>query len=347
LSSAAPNWFSSVMTDLLAGRDLAGQIMRGLMADLLAGTCGEIETVALLIALRAKGESVGELAEAARVLREHMIVLETSAAGVLDTCGTGGDETGTFNISTATAIVVAAAGIPVVKHGGRAVTSPSGSSEVLEALGVSIQKDAGAVRNCLDRAGIAFCFAPLFHPALAHLAPLRRRLRVRTIFNCLGPLANPARAAYQLLGVGHKKLLDPMAGALGRLGIRHAFLVCGSDGLDEVTLGGISHVREVRGNQVTSLEWQPGDFGLEPCEISELAAANPAASAEIIRETLEGRDGPATRIVLANAAAALLAAEQVGSLREGVERARSTLRDGRARQVLERLVTASAAAPQD
>jgi anthranilate phosphoribosyltransferase len=314
--------------------------MRTVMADLLAGTCGEIETVALLIAHRSKGESGEELAEAAQVLRERMVVLETGA-GVLDTCGTGGDETGTFNISTATALVVAAAGVPVVKHGGRAVTSTSGSSEVLEALGVSIQKDCDAVRRCLDQAGIAFCFAPSFHPALAHLAPLRRRLKVRTLFNCLGPLANPARADYQLLGVGHRKLLDPMADAVARLGICHAFLVCGSDGLDEVTLGGITHVREVRGHQVTSLDWQPADFGLESCDLSGLAAADPLASAAIIRKILEGQEGPATRIVLANAAAALLAAERVGNLQEGVERARDAIRDGGAKNVLERLVSAS------
>jgi anthranilate phosphoribosyltransferase len=315
--------------------------MRCLMEDFLAGASGDIETVALLIALRAKGESAAELAEAALVLREHMIPLETGIAGVLDTCGMGGDETGTFNISTATAIVAAAAGVPVVKHGNRAITSPSGSSEVLEALGVSIQRDASAVRFCLEQAGIAFCFAPLFHPALAHLAPLRRRLRVRTLFNCLGPLANPARAEYQLLGVGQSRLLDPMAGALARLGVRRAFLVCGSDGLDEVTLGGATLVREVRGGRVTSLEWQPRDFGLDPCGLAELAAADPAVSAQIIRNIFDGCQGPASRIVVANAAAALLAAERVHTLCEGVERAQEALSDGRARQVLARLIAAS------
>jgi anthranilate phosphoribosyltransferase len=341
MNDVVPGWYGAVMAELLARRDLGPPSMRQVMEDLVNGQCGEIETTALLIALRAKGESSVELAAAAQVLRERMIPFETGRDGVLDTCGTGGDEAGTFNISTAAAFVAAACGVPVVKHGNRAFSSTSGSSEVLEALGVALPSDPTSARRCLDSAGIAFCSAPVFHPAMRHLAPLRQRLRVRTLFNCLGPLANPARANYQVIGVGRKDSLDPMAGALARLGIRRAFLVTGSDGLDEVTLGGATFVREVRDNQVTTYEWHPADFGLEGCALHELGAANPAASAEIIRKIFNGLEGPASRIVMANTAAALLAAGRVTTLREGVDRAAAAMRDGLPLKVLNRLVAVS------
>src|SRR5262245_49236322 len=192
-----------------------------------------------------KGETAEELAAAAAVLREAMVKLPAARGGVLDTCGTGGDGTGTFNISTAAALVAAAAGVPVVKHGNRAVSGNSGSADVLAALGVRVEGDGAFARRCLERAGLAFCFAPYFHPALRHVAAVRRRLGIGTLLNCLGPLANPAGAAYQLLGVGRPELLDRMAGALARLGTGRALVVCGRDGLDEVSLGGPTLVREV------------------------------------------------------------------------------------------------------
>ena len=259
-----------LLTTLVERRDLTPGQMRGLIEALIAGSCAEVETAAILVALRMKGETAVELAAAAAVLREHMVVLETGRDEVLDTCGTGGDGSGTFNISTAAALVVAAAGVPVVKHGNRAVSSSSGSADVLAALGVRVEGDPACARRCLDRAGLAFCFAPLFHPALKHVAPVRRRLGVRTLFNALGPLANPARAAYQLVGVGRREWLEPLAGALALLGVRHALLVCGHDGLDEVSLAAPTLVREVRGTQVSAFEWTPEDFGLERCTIEEL-----------------------------------------------------------------------------
>jgi anthranilate phosphoribosyltransferase len=334
-------WFGETLADLVARRELPAGRMRALMGDLMAGRCGEAEAAALLVALRMKGETASELAEAAAVLREHMVRWDPGREGVLDTCGTGGDGTGTFNISTAAALVAAACGVPVVKHGNRAASGRSGSADVLAALGVRVEGDCASARRCLDAAGLAFCFAPQFHPAMRHVADVRRRLGVATLFNCLGPLANPASAPYQLLGVGRPELLDRMAGALARLSTRRALVVCGADGLDEVSLSAPTRVREVRGGAVASWEWTPADFGLEPCAVADLRAEGPEASAAVVRGVLEGRDGPAARVVLANAAAALVAAERVRDPAEGVARARAALAEGRARAVLERLVACS------
>lgn len=333
--------FTETLAQLMRGRDLSEAQVRQVVGDMVAGRCGDAETAALLVALRMKGETAEEIAAAAAVLREHMVVLETGRDGVLDTCGTGGDGAGTLNISTAAALVAAGAGVPVVKHGNRSASSRSGSADVLAALGVTIEGDLRATRRCLDEAGLAFCFAQHFHPALRHVGPIRRRLGVRTLFNCVGPLCNPAGAAYQLLGVGWPELLDPLAGALARLGTRRALLVCGEDGLDEVSLSGPTRVREVRGRQVVGWEWTPDDFGLEPCTPAELRVGGPEESAARIRDVLAGQPGPATRIVLANAAAALVAAERVTTPAEGAELARAAIADGRARLVLERLIVCS------
>jgi anthranilate phosphoribosyltransferase len=338
MTDRIPYPVADLLAVLVERRDLDAGQMRDLIGALMAGRCAEAETAAVLVALRMKGETAAELAAAASVLREHMLVLDTGRDDVLDTCGTGGDGSNTFNISTAAALVAAGAGVPVVKHGNRAMSSRSGSADVLAALGVAVEGDAACARRCLDRAGLAFCFAPHFHPALKHVAPVRRRLGIRTLFNALGPLANPARAAYQLLGVGRPDLLERLAGALSILGSRHALLVCGRDGLDEVSLGGPTLVREVRGHQVSAWEWTPEDFGLERCTAAELRADGPHESAAVVRGVLAGDDGPARRMVLANAAAALVAAERAATPREGVAHAAEALDSGRAREVLRRLV---------
>jgi len=334
-------WLPESLAALVERRDLTPEQMRGVMEEAIAGAGGDGLLAAVLVALRMKGETSAEIAAAAAALREHMVRLDTGREDVLDTCGTGGDGTSTFNISTAAALVAAGAGVAVVKHGNRAVSSKSGSADVLAALGVAVERDAGFARRCLDCAGLAFCFAPHFHAALGQVAALRRRLGVRTIFNCLGPLANPAGAAYQLLGVGRPELLDTLAGALAQLGTRHAVLVCASDGLDEVSLSGATLVREVRGQTVTAGEWTAEDFGLAPCRTADLQAHGPAESAALVRAVLDGRHGPAARVVFANAAAALLAAERVRSLAEGVALAEESVLSGRALGVLERLVACS------
>ncbi len=334
-------WFRQILMTLMARQELPEKDMTQMMQALMSGQCEEAEAAAFLVALRMKGETAQELAVAARVLREHMVHWDPGREQVLDTCGTGGDGLGTFNISTATALVVAATGVPVVKHGNRGVSSRSGSADVLTELGVRIEGDAQSARQCLERAGIAFCFAPLFHPAMRHVARVRKQLGVPTLFNCLGPLANPAGASYQLLGVGRMELLDLIAGALAHLGTGHALIVCGQDGLDEVSLSAPTHVRQVIGQQITTWQWKPTDFGLEPCDLSELQAESPQESAQIIRNVLAGNEGPPTRVVLANAAAALIAANQVSTPEEAVQRAEQALASGKAQDVLERLIEAA------
>lgn len=331
-------WFSETLAMLLDRQDLDESRMRFVIEQFVSGTCGEVEMASLLVALRMKGETASELAAAARVLREKMVCLD-AGRDALDTCGTGGDGAATFNISTATALVVAAAGVPVVKHGNRAISSRSGSADVLEALGVRLDPNTDKAKQSLETIGLAFCLAPHYHPALKHVGALRRKLGIRTLFNCLGPLVNPARTPYQLLGVGRPEWLDLMAGALANLGgTRRALLVSGHDGLDEVTLTAPTRVREVRGDRVTSMEWRPDDFGLPMCRTEELRVEGAEASAALILAILEGREtGGSANVVLANAAAALYTAERVTTLREGVARARQAIGDGGALRVLEAL----------
>ena len=328
---------SEILNALLAGRELAAAELRWVMGEIMAGRCGEAEAAAFLVGLRMKGETATEIATAAQVLREHMVCWNPGIDEVLDTCGTGGDGTGTFNISTATALVAAGAGVAVVKHGNRSVSSRSGSADVLAALGVRIDGDTDFARRCLREANFAFCFAPSFHPALKHVAPVRRKLGVATIFNCLGPLANPALAKRQLMGVGRMDLLDRMAQAVAQLGSVRTLVLCSQDGLDEVSLAAATEVRDVRGSEIISRRWTAGDFGLESCSLSELSAPHADASAAMIKEVLDGAVGAAQRIVLANAAAALFAADQVRSLPEGVERARVAITSGHALRVLDTL----------
>lgn len=333
-----PVWFAETLRKLTDRQDLSREEMTALMQGLLSGSCGPAETAALLVALRMKGETASEMACAAAVMRQHAQTLDLDGDTLLDTCGTGGDGLGTFNISTATALVVAAAGVRVVKHGNRAVSSTSGSADVLVELGVQTTTDSVVARRCVEEAGMAFCLAPLYHPALKHVGEVRRRLGVRTLFNCLGPLANPAQARYQLLGVGRLEWLDRMAAALAELGTGRAFLVHSQEGLDEVSLSSPTMIREVRGGAVVSGQWLPRDFGLPGCTLAEIRVKSPRESAEVIRAVLEGRSGPARNVVLANAAAALLVVGKVSTLLDGVRCAASAIDSGHALRTLQKLI---------
>jgi anthranilate phosphoribosyltransferase len=328
---------TNVIGKLVDGKHLSGEEMRLALTHIMTGEAHPAELAAFLTALRMKGETPDELAAAVGVLREHMIRLPTDGLQVLDTCGTGGDESGTFNISTAAALVAASCGVKVAKHGNRAVSSASGSADVLTALGVRIDLEPEAVRRCLHEIGFAFCFAPKFHPAMRHVADVRKRLRFRTLFNLLGPLCNPAGAGRHLLGVGKLALLDLLAQTLARLGVENALLVHADDGLDEVSLAGPTQVRQVCQGKITASVWRPEDFGLRPCKLDELRVANAEQSANRIQAVLRCESGPSTDMVVANAAAALLAARGVDSIREGVAAASNAIKKGSAFQLLERL----------
>jgi anthranilate phosphoribosyltransferase len=324
-----------------AGQDLSMQEMSDVMDLVMQGQCPDEQIARLLTTLHEKGETVDEVAGAAAALRRHMTPIQSSRENLLDTCGTGGDRSGTFNISTAAALVIAAAGVPVAKHGNRGITSKSGSADVLSALGVNIDADVATVERCLDELGICFCFAPLMHPSMKHVAAVRRQLGTPTIFNLLGPLCNPARAPYQLLGVGRPELRGRLAAALQKLGTRRSAVLSGSDGLDEVTLGGETNVSLVTAQNVAELVWEPGDFGLSTHPLDSLLVDGPAASAALIRRVLDGSTGAARDIVLMNAAAALWTAQQCPDLRDAMAQVVDAIDSGAARRLLDQLARLS------
>jgi anthranilate phosphoribosyltransferase len=328
----------NVLKQLAEGTDLSAVQAQAAFEQVMRGACTPVQIASLLTALRVKGETVEELVGAARALRQHATLVETGRDDVLDTCGTGGDETGTLNISTAAALVAAAAGAVVAKHGNRSVSSASGSSELLEGLGVRIDVGPERVAQCIRELGFGFCFAPVFHGAMRHAAPVRKELRFRTIFNLAGPLANPAQPSYQLLGVARPELVELMAGALQLLGTRRAAVVCGSDGMDEVTLTGPTSVCEVAGKVLRPTRWQPADFGLAACRLEDLKVDSPGESVEVVGDVLAGRPGPPRDVVLANAAAALWVAEKADSLVDGVQLAAEAVDHGKAARLLARLV---------
>ncbi|MEX0938377.1 MAG: anthranilate phosphoribosyltransferase [Pirellulales bacterium] len=331
----------STLGSLAAGRDLSQEEMAETIDAIMEGSASESEIALLLTTLRAKGETVAEVAGAAQSLRRHMVPLDTRRQGVVDTCGTGGDHSGTFNISTAAALVTAAAGVPVAKHGNRSVSSKSGSADVLNELGVRTDADHAKVEACLDELGICFCFAPLFHPAMKRVAEVRRKLGVPTIFNLLGPLCNPAGAPFQLLGVSGDDRRTLLAEALALLGTRRAVVVAGEDGLDEVTLAGRTQVTLVEGGQTSESAWEPEDFGLQRAPLGELTVDGPSASAAMIRDVLAGKSGPARDIVVLNAAAALWVAAKSPEPAECARMAAEAIDSGAASDLLQRLAQRS------
>jgi anthranilate phosphoribosyltransferase len=308
-------------------------IMRGEWSDAQIGL--------LLTGLAAKGETVDEIAGAALAMRRHMTPIRSRYAELLDTCGTGGGGSTLFNVSTTAAIVAAAAGVPVAKHGNRSITSRSGSADVLAELGVNINASVPQVEACLNELGICFCFAPLSHPAMKNVAVVRKQLGIRTIFNILGPLVNPARATHQLLGAGRPELRPLLAGAMTRLETKRTLVVSGEDGLGDVTLSGTTFVTEVADGVSREFTWTPGDFGLETESLDGLTVQSPAESAAIVRQVLDGVQGPARDLVLLNAAAALIAFGKSTDPQDAAAQCAAAIDRGDAKNLLVQLVDKS------
>jgi len=322
-----------------AGADLDAARMQAVIDVVMAGEATAAQIGSLLTALRIKGETVDELIGAACALRARMVRVPWGGV-VVDTCGTGGDGADLFNVSTAVALAVAGAGVAVAKHGNRAQSGRVGGADVLEALGVRIDLPPAGVARCLERAGIGFCFAPRFHAAMRFAAGPRREIGLRTIFNLVGPLANPAGATMQLVGVSEPRWTAPMAEALARLGTTRAMVVHG-DGIDEISTTGPTRVSEVRSGVVETYEVRPGDFGLTTAAVPPPCVTDAAASAAVIRGVLAGEPGPARDLVLVNAAAALVLAGQAADLRAGVATAAAALDGGAGARALARLVETS------
>lgn len=327
----------TAVSELLEGRPLSADVMTAAVGSIMDGKCADAEIAAFLTALRCRGESVGELVGAARAMRERATPIVCRSQGLLDTCGTGGDLLRTFNISTAAALVAAAAGQPVAKHGNRSATSTTGSADVLESMGVNLALSAEQVAACIDEVGIGFCFAPLLHGAMKHVGPVRKQLGFRTIFNMLGPLTNPARATYQLIGTTRTSVAELQAHALHQLGNKRAIVVCGNNELDEVSLWGETAVFEVSVEGVTRKAWNAATFGLAECRVESLQVSSAAESAEIIRGVFASQMGPTRDIVLANAAAALFAANRAGSISDAVNIAKLAIDSGAAAAICDRL----------
>jgi len=332
-----------ILGRVAAGQNLTMEEMTDAIGMMMEGSCSDEQIGLLLMGLKAKGETVDEVAGAAAAMRRYMTPVSTERKGLLDTCGTGGDGSGTFNISTAAALVTAAAGVPVAKHGNRAITSKTGSADVLAALGVNVDAPVEQVQVCLDQLGIGFCFAPLLHKSMRHVATVRKKLGVPTIFNMLGPLSNPASAPFQLLGVGRDELRRVLAEALVLLGTTRAIVVHGEDGLDEVTLGGTTHVTEATPDGLNEFSWTPADFGLAIAEPDEMLVADANDSASLIRAVLDGRPGPPRDIVVLNAAAGLWVAGAEANPHDCAALAAQAIDSGAAGQLLDQLAKLSQA----
>jgi len=320
------------------------------MTEVLTGQCSDSQIAALLVALHMKGESVEEIVGFAEAIRAAAVpldlhtgsILDASGTGrdaLVDTCGTGGDASGTFNISTATAFVVAGAGVRVAKHGNRSVTSKCGSADVMEALGVNISLPVAKVAACLEQIGIAFLFAPAMHSAMKHVQTARRELHLRTVFNLLGPLTNPARATCQVVGVYSADLVEKLAEALSMLGLHRALVVHGSDGLDEITITGPTRVGELRDGQVHTYEITPEEFGLQRAKLDDISGGDAVRNAVLIREVLSGKKSARRDVVLLNAAAALVAAGRADHLRDALPLAVKAIDTGAALAKLNALIT--------
>jgi anthranilate phosphoribosyltransferase len=327
--------------ELVAGKDLTAALMETAMEEIMSGKAQDSLIVSFLIALNKKVETAAELTAAASVMRRYVTRIKTNKEVILDTCGTGGDRRNTFNVSTAAAFVVAGCGITVAKHGNRSVSSCCGSADILEALGININMSTHNLERCLDEVGIAFLFAQNLHPAMKYAMPARKQIGSRTMFNLLGPLTNPAQATHQLLGVYDRRWLEPLAQVLGNLGVKHALVVHGEDGLDEITTTAQTLVSEEYGGKIKNYRISPEDFGLKRASLSDLTGGTVSDNARILLDILNAEFSPKRDIVLLNAAAAIYAADKAGSIQEAAGLAKKSIDSKEALQKLELLKTFS------
>ena len=340
---AAPFSWSHTISGLLAGRSLGEDEAAAAMAEIMEGAATPAQIAGFVVALRAKGETTDEIVGLVRTMRAYAQSVDVEG-DLLDTCGTGGDRTGTFNVSTAAAIVCAGAGVKVAKHGNRAASSRCGSADVLEALGVRIDLPPAGVARCIEQVGIGFCFAPIFHSAMRHAGPPRKELGIATIFNFLGPMTNPAGATRQALGVADPAMVDGMVETLGRLGSRHVVAFHGDEGLDELSLSGPSRVVELKNGAINRWTLDPSDLGVEPAPLEAVAGGAAEENAATIRAVLRGDRGPRRDIVALNAAAGLLAADRVDGIEGGLAVASEAIDSGAAADTLDSLVRISTSA---
>ena len=333
-----PNQVLTEAVDRLAsGADLSTDEAAGVLREVMEGRASDVQTAAFLIALRTKGETVEELTGFARTMRELSQHVEVDVEDLLDTCGTGGGKP-TFNVSTTAALVAAGAGCPVAKHGGRSNTGQSGSADLLQALGANLELEPQAIAECIREIGFGFMFAPHHHAAMRYVVPVRKELAVRTLFNFLGPLTNPAGATRQVIGVSDASKLDTVALALAALGCRSGLVVSSVDGLDEISVSAETRVMEVREGQVQAFSVTPEELGVEPAPFESLRSGSPQQSAEIARDVLGGAPGPERSLTLLNAGAAIYAGGKAASIADGVIKAAESIDEGAAREVLERYV---------
>ena len=332
---------TTAIAAVIDGRDLSAEEMEMVMRSIMTGQSTPAQIGGFLVGLRMKGETVDEIAAAARVMRELATAVDVSGPHLVDTCGTGGDGASTFNISTASAIVTAAAGGRVAKHGNRSVSSSSGSADVLEAAGVKLNLDPAQVAACIDQVGVGFLFAPQHHSAMKHAIGPRKEMRVRTLFNLLGPLTNPAGAPNQVLGVFSPDWVEPLAQVLKQLGSQHVLVVHAEDGLDEISIAAATRVAELRDGKIATYTVTPEEFGMQRASLDSLAVADAAQSLAMIEAVFNNQPGPARDIVCLNAGAAIYAADLTATLQQGVDLASEVIASGKAKQTFAALINAS------
>lgn len=333
--------FENKLQSVVFGNNLSESEMMDAMTQVMSGKVNNIQLAAFLTALQVKKETVPEIVGAVKVMRQKAENVKVNTSNIIDTCGTGGDGADTFNISTAVAFVAAGAGATVAKHGNRAVSSKSGSADVLQCLGVNINATLNTIERCIEEVGIGFLFAPLMHKAMKHAVEVRKSLGFRTIFNLLGPLTNPANAPSQILGVYDSKWVKPISEVLKELGSHHAMVVHGFDGLDEITLTTETQISELNNGIVTSYTLNPKDFGFSLCSSNNLKGGGPEINADVIRGILNGKKGCKTDIVLLNAAAAIYVAGKAESIQQGIQAANKSISSGEANKKLEELCRVS------